>query len=54
MPGLICTYMSYVVEKPNLDDLFGFFYCKIKCDSDRYLGLLPKKDECGLIFPSGE
>ena len=54
MPGLKCTYISYVVEKANLADLFGFFYCKIKCDNNRYLGLLPQKDECGLIFPSGE
>jgi hypothetical protein len=54
IPGLICTYIVYALERPDLNNLFGFFYCKIKCDNQRYLGLLPKRSGLNLIFPSGE
>jgi hypothetical protein len=39
LPGLSWTFEDYF-KNPNIDDLFGFYYCEIEC-YDRYLGLLP-------------
>lgn len=43
MPGLDCVYFENVKGILELKDLFGYFYCNVKCSNDRYLGLLPKK-----------
>lgn len=54
MPGTNCVYMETFEEKGlNLDNLFGFFYAKVKTNN-QYLGLLPVRNEKGLIFPQGE
>ena len=56
MPGLECEYIeSYTSDSNKLDlnNLFGFFYCKIKSSSE-YIGLLPKRSEGRLTFPNGE
>lgn len=53
MPSTDCVYIECLKEYPEIDDLFGFFYCKIKA-SDNYLGLLPVRTPRGLIFPVGE
>lgn len=55
MPGSICSYIeSYNSNSPlNLDNLFGFFYAKVKTNN-LYLGLLPVRTKTGLIFPNGE
>lgn len=55
MPGINCEFIQFFKDiKTISDDLFGFFYCKIKCDDNRYLGLLPVRLESGLTFPYGE
>ena len=41
MPGLDCVNVNYYDNPINIDDLFGFFYCKIKTPIYDYLGLLP-------------
>lgn len=58
MPGLVCNYVETygTSNRYNLDleNLFGFFYCRIK-SSHNYIGLLPKRSEEGrLTFPNGE
>jgi hypothetical protein len=53
MPGLNCVYVENVQGILELKDLFGFFYCRVKCPNNRYLGLLPKRTDTSLIFPSG-
>jgi hypothetical protein len=54
MPGLECLYIETFDNKGlNLDELFGFFYAKIKTN-DQYLGLLPVHENGKLIFPNGE
>jgi len=54
MPGTQCTYIESFGEPWDLDNLFGFFYCKVK-SKDGYLGLLPRRGEKGnLTFPMGE
>lgn len=30
MIGLFCNKIIYYVNYPNIEDLFGFFYCKIE------------------------
>ena len=53
MAGTSVTYVEYYDDNQyNLNDLFGFFYCKIETPKDLYLGLLPVRD-LGLIFPLG-
>lgn len=56
MPGLICEKITnYTPEyKKNLDNLFGFFYCKIKTKYDLYLPILPVRTNKGLEYPLGE
>jgi hypothetical protein len=53
MPGLKCVYVKYINVEVDMDDLFGFFYIKIKTPNN-YLGLLPKRTLEGLIYPVGE
>lgn len=53
MPGLDCTKVAYNNYK-SVDDLFGFFYCKIESPKDSYLGLLPVRDKSGINFPVGK
>lgn len=54
MPGTECTFMESFEEKGlDLDNLFGFFYCKISTN-DNYFGLLPLHFNNQLIFPNGE
>lgn len=55
IPGNECNYIEDLSEDGlNLDELFGFFFCKVKTNN-RYLGLLPLHDEKGnLVLPNGE
>lgn len=56
MPGTECKYIEILDHSKyplNLEDLFGFFYAKVKTNNG-YLGLLPVKTDKGLIFPNGE
>src|SRR6267378_427235 len=53
MPGINCTYIECINHEIDIKDLFGFFYCKIKSNSN-YLGLLPVRTKTNLIFPKGE
>ena len=57
MPGLDCTKLRFYKPTENLEDLFGFFYCKIntnvKSNTNDYLGLLPVHSNEGLIMPNG-
>ena len=52
MPSTNCTYLEYFNSSPNIQDLFGFFYCEIE-SQDNYLGLLPVHSDLGLIMPNG-
>jgi hypothetical protein len=53
IPGLHCVFIENVKGILELKDLFGYFYCKIKCSDNKYLGLLPKRTDTSLIFPIG-
>ena len=55
MPGINCSYIE-IKENIDLDlnNLFGFFYAKVKTNNNLYLGLLPIKTSLGLILPNGE
>lgn len=53
MPGNDCCYIENIDDKGlKLENLFGFFYAKVKTNN-QYLGLLPIKYQ-GLKFPNGE
>jgi hypothetical protein len=54
LPGLNCEFIENITGKLVLNDLFGFFYCKVKCNTKNYLGLLPFKTDKGLLFPVGQ
>ena len=51
MPGLLCTKVTCYIDKYNIDDLFGLFYCKIEAPLDLYLGLLPIRVNLGIELP---
>ena len=51
MPGSECVYEESE-NGLNLNELFGFYYCKLKTKND-YLGLAPVHSK-GLIMPNGE
>jgi hypothetical protein len=53
MPGLTATKVTFYNPIDDLENLFGFFYCKIKTPQDGYLGLLPVRLGTGLNFPLG-
>lgn len=54
MPGTQCKYLqSFNDEGLELDNLFGFFYAKIKTN-DNYIGLLPLQLNNQLTLPKGE
>jgi len=54
MPGNDATFIEdYTGEGLVKDNLFGFFYCKIKTTYD-YLGLLPYRYNGMLVQPNGE
>ena len=55
MPGIECNYIESLdqINGLNLENLFGFFYAKVKTN-DQYLGLLPVRRDNRLIFPNGK
>jgi len=53
MPGNKCTQIDYLGQQPNLNELFGFFYCEIEVTENKYIGLLPYRTSKGLVFPLG-
>lgn len=53
LPGNMFNYIEdYKGEGLDLNELFGFFYCKVKTN-DNYLGLLPVHQDSVLILPNG-
>lgn len=53
LPGLDCKYHEYIKDKVNPEDIFGYYYCKVK-SSNSYLGLLPIRTRDGsVILPNG-
>lgn len=54
MPGLSCIKVDYYSENPDIDNLFGFFYCRVEAPINSYLGLLPIITKNGLNFPVGK
>ena len=54
MPGLTCSKLRFYLNNNDIDDLFGFFYCSIDALLDGYLGLVPKREKTGSIFPLGK
>lgn len=53
IPGTEMNYVEDLTgEGLNLDDVFGYFYCKVKTN-DLYLGLLPLHIDNNLILPNG-
>lgn len=55
MPGLSCVRVEYYTDMYDIDSLFGFFYCRIETPIENtYLGLLPVRNNTGLIFPLGK
>ena len=59
MPGNISTYIELDESEVNkgksldLDNLFGFFFCRVKTNKG-YLGILPIHYDNKLILPHGE
>jgi hypothetical protein len=54
MPGLVCDKLIYYNHITDIEELFGFFYCKIEAPSNLYLGLLPPvRQNLGIVFPLG-
>jgi hypothetical protein len=55
MPGLKCTYIDYINNTPDLNSLFGFYFCQVECTDKLYLGLLPTRTATGsVILPTGK
>ncbi len=54
MPGTQCIKKEFINKDVDIDNLFGFFYCEIETNNNDYLGLLPVRDQSGLIFPLGK
>ena len=54
MPGTDCYFIESFEDKGlDLDNLFGFFYARVKTNN-LYIGLLPVHKDNRLIFPNGE
>lgn len=56
MPGRRCNYIEDFSDEGldiKKDNLFGFFYCKVKTTND-YLGYLPYRHNAMLTHPNGE
>ena len=54
MPGTECYYIESFEDKGlELDNLFGFFYARVKTNN-LYIGLLPVHKDNRLICPNGE
>jgi hypothetical protein len=53
MPSTESTYIECINYKIDIENLFGFFYCKIKSNNN-YIGLLPVRTKTNLIFPLGQ
>jgi hypothetical protein len=55
MPGLDCSKIMFYKddEYNDIDNLFGFFNCKIEAPLDLYLGLLPVRNSIGIELPVG-
>ena len=59
MPSNKITYIELGIDEINkgislnLNELFGFFFCKVKTN-DSYLGLLPIHYQNKLILPNGQ
>ena len=55
MPGINCVYIQDINKniKDCYNDLFGFYYCKIKT-TDHYFGFIPVRlDNGSIIMPNG-
>jgi hypothetical protein len=50
MPSTESTYIECINYKIDIENLFGFFYCKIKSNNN-YIGLLPVRTKTNLMFP---
>ena len=54
MPGNICRFETNInINLKDMKDVFGFFYCEIET-TDSYLGLLPIRNDKGIIMPTGK
>jgi hypothetical protein len=54
MPGILAHKLEYSNFNPDINDLFGFFYCDVYTPKSGYLGLLPfRSRRNGLIYPLG-
>ena len=54
MPGLTCNKVFLFEGNEDINQLFGFFYCRIESSLNDYLGLLPIRTNTGLKFPLGQ
>ena len=53
MPGLTCHILFYY-NNTDIDNLFGYFCCRIETPLNIYLGLLPIRTRNGLTLPLGK
>ena len=59
MPGLECKFTENIninlkkLNKKQLNNFFGFFYCEIITNDNDYLGLIPTRSDLSIIMPSG-
>lgn len=53
MPGTSGYKFHYYNYKPNLNELFGFFYCHVHTPTTGYIGLLPVRIKVVLHHPLG-
>ena len=54
IPGHIVHFIQATENHSlDLDKIYGFCYCSIETPKDDYIGLLPVRDDRGMIFPLG-